>query len=339
MIEVENLEKHYGPTRALAGITFEVPRGEVLGFLGPNGAGKTTTMKILTGFLYPDGGSARIGGLDVLQQPLETRRLVGYLPESNPLYTEMSVISYLKFAADVRGVPPGQRKSAVERVVKDCGLQGVRGKDIGELSKGYRQRVGLAQAMIHDPEVLILDEPTSGLDPNQIVEIRRLIKKIGQERTVILSTHYLQEVEATCGRAIIIHQGRIVADGTLEELAAREGSLPVSVGVIGPYDRVKAQLLEFAGKGNVEETGRNGKASFFRLSGLPKDIGTEAVFDLLVTRNGWKLVELHREAPRLEAVFRKLTGGSEEPVPEEEETAGAEVGASTSPDEEKGGQE
>ncbi|HHI67714.1 MAG TPA: ATP-binding cassette domain-containing protein, partial [Planctomycetes bacterium] len=227
MIQVENLKKHYGPTQALTGVSFEVPRGEVLGFVGPNGAGKTTTMKILTGFLYPDEGSAKLGGLDVLEQPLEARKLVGYLPESNPLYMEMSVISYLRFAADIRGVEGRYRKAAVEKVVKDCGLEGVRGKDIGELSKGYKQRVGLAQAMIHDPDILILDEPTSGLDPNQIVEIRNLIKKIGQERTVILSTHYLQEVEATCDRVIIIHKGGIVADGKLEDLVSRDGDLPV----------------------------------------------------------------------------------------------------------------
>ena len=338
MIQVENLEKHYGPTRALDGITFEVPRGEVLGFVGPNGAGKTTTMKILTGFLYPDGGSARIGDMDVLAHPLETRRLVGYLPESNPLYMEMNVLSYLKFTADIRGVERRQRKAAVERVVRDCGLEGVSGKDIGELSKGYKQRVGLAQAMIHDPDVLILDEPTSGLDPNQIVEIRRLVKKIGQERTVILSTHYLQEVEATCDRVIIIHRGRIVADDQLGRLAAQGGDLPVLVGVIGPEKEIRNQLLELAGRGNVEETGRNGQAVFYKLHGLPLEMGNEAIFDLLVTRNGWKLVELHREAPRLETVFRKLTAGSEEPVPSGAEEEG-EVAAAASSRGEKGGEE
>ncbi len=338
MIQVENLKKHYGPTQALAGVSFEVPRGEVLGFVGPNGAGKTTTMKILTGFLYPDGGSARIGGLDVLEEPLETRKLVGYLPESNPLYMEMSVLSYLRFAADIRGVERRFRKAAVDKVVKDCGLEGVSGKDIGELSKGYKQRVGLAQAMIHDPEVLILDEPTSGLDPNQIVEIRRLIKKIGQERTVILSTHYLQEVEATCDRVIIIHRGRIVADDKLDRLVGRTEDLPVLVGVIGPPEKVMAQLQELAGRGNVEETGREGETLFFRLHGLPAEMGNEAIFDLLATRNGWKLVELHREAPRLETIFRKLTAGSEEPVPVGEEE-GEGVAALSSTGEEKGGSE
>ncbi len=338
MIQVENLKKHYGPTQALAGVTFEVPRGEVLGFVGPNGAGKTTTMKILTGFLYPDEGSARLGGLDVLEQPLETRKLVGYLPESNPLYMEMSVLSYLRFAADIRGVERRYRKAAVDKVVKDCGLAGVSGKDIGELSKGYKQRVGLAQAMIHDPDILILDEPTSGLDPNQIVEIRNLIKKIGQERTVILSTHYLQEVEASCDRVIIIHRGRIVADDKLERLVAQDGDLPVFLGVIGPEEKVRAQLQELAGKENVETLERKGEAAFYRLHGLPREMGNEAIFDLLATRNGWKLVELHRETPKLETVFRKLTGGSEEPVPvgEEEEEA---VATPSFPGEEKGGSE
>ncbi len=338
MIQVENLKKHYGPTQALTGVSFEVPRGEVLGFVGPNGAGKTTTMKILTGFLYPDEGSAKLGGLDVLEQPLEARKLVGYLPESNPLYMEMSVISYLRFAADIRGVEGRYRKAAVEKVVKDCGLEGVRGKDIGELSKGYKQRVGLAQAMIHDPDILILDEPTSGLDPNQIVEIRNLIKKIGQERTVILSTHYLQEVEATCDRVIIIHKGGIVADGKLEDLVSRDGDLPVLLGVIGPEEKVLAQLHELAGKQNVERLERKWGASFFRLHGLPPDMGNEAIFDLLVTRNGWKLVELHRETPRLETVFRKLTGGTEEPVPVGDEREES-LAAPSSPGEEKGGSE
>ncbi len=338
MIQVENLKKHYGPTQALAGVSFEVPRGEVLGFVGPNGAGKTTTMKILTGFLYPDEGSAKLGGLDVLEQPLETKKLVGYLPESNPLYMEMSVLAYLRFAADIRGVEGRYRKAAVEKVVRDCGLGGVKGKDIGELSKGYKQRVGLAQAMIHDPDILILDEPTSGLDPNQIVEIRNLIKKIGQERTVILSTHYLQEVEATCDRVIIIHQGRIVADDKLDRLVSQDGDLPLLLGVVGPEEKIRTQLQELAGKGNVESLDRRGDAFFCRLHGLPREMGNEAIFDLLVTRNGWKLVELHRETPRLETIFRKLTGGTEEPVPVEDEREEA-LAASSSPGEEKGGSE
>jgi len=317
MIEVKDLEKHYGATRALRGISFDVQQGQVVGFLGPNGAGKTTTMKILTGFLYPHGGTARIAGHDVMAEPLVTRRYVGYLPESNPLYTEMSVLAYLRFAAEIRGVPPGARQAPVGRVGQECGLRGVLGKDLGELSKGYRQRVGLAQAMIHDPQVLILDEPTSGLDPNQIVEIRGLIKRIGESRTVVLSTHYLQEVEATCNRVIIVHRGSIVADGTIPELiAGHGGSLgPIHVGVVGPADQVRQKLNELAGAGNVSDLGPKDGAGRYTVHGLPEGQGVETLFDLLVTRNGWKLVQLHREPPHLETVFRNLTAGSDEPAP------------------------
>ena len=206
MIEVHELSKDYGLTRALKGVSFTVERGDVLGFLGPNGAGKSTTMKILSGFLLPSGGRASVGGFDVVRDSLEVRRRIGYLPESTPLYTEMRVDEYLTFVAEIRGVPGSQLRSAIGRVVDLCGLERVTGKNILELSKGYRQRVGLAQAMVHEPDVLILDEPTSGLDPNQIIEIRGLIERIGDEHTVILSTHYLQEVEKSCNRVIVVTQ-------------------------------------------------------------------------------------------------------------------------------------
>ena len=220
MIEVDRLSKSYGSAQALRGISFRVARGEVVGFLGPNGAGKSTTMKILTGFLLPTSGSARVAGLDVVEDSLEVRRRIGYLPESTPLYTEMRVDEYLRFAAEIRGVPGRRVRDAVDRVVVLCGLQRVVGKDILELSKGYRQRVGLAQAMVHEPDLLVLDEPTSGLDPNQIIEVRDLIQRLGAEHTVILSTHYLQEVEAACSRVIVIDRGEIVGDGTQMELVA-----------------------------------------------------------------------------------------------------------------------
>ncbi len=317
MIHVEDLKKYYGATKALDGISFDVPKGQVLGFLGPNGAGKTTTMKILTGFLYPDSGIATIGDIDVINDPLRARKLVGYLPETNPLYTEMNVYSYLKFVADARGISREDRKKQIDKVVQECGLQAVIGRDIKELSKGYRQRVGLAQAMIHDPEVLILDEPTSGLDPNQIIEIRELIKKIGEQRTVILSTHYLQEVEAACNRVIIVHKGKIVADGNIEELTKKESPGFIELGIIGPHDSIISQLHEFAGEENVEYKGQVDGANYYIIKKLPEGMGNEALFDLVVTRNGWKIVELYREAPRLEAVFRRLTGGKEEPVPGE----------------------
>ena len=193
MIEVERLEKSYGFARALKGISFQVQKGEVIGFLGPNGAGKSTTMKILTGYLLPSGGRASVAGHDVVADSLAVRRCIGYLPESTPLYGEMRVDDYLQFCADIRGIAGGKQKAAIARAVELCGLQRVTGKNIVELSKGYKQRVGLAQAIVHEPPVLILDEPTSGLDPNQIVEVRKLIERLGKEHTVVLSTHYLQE--------------------------------------------------------------------------------------------------------------------------------------------------
>ena len=225
MISVQNLEKRYGDVVALNGIDLEVKRGEILGFLGPNGAGKTTTLKVLTCFVRGDRGQVKVAGHDVGTESIEVRRKIGYLPETCPLYADMRVVDFLKYVAEVRAIPSALRKKQLSKVVDVCGLGEVLLKGIGELSKGYRQRTGLAQAMIHEPDILLLDEPTSGLDPNQIIEIRGLIKEIGREKTVVLSTHILSEVAATCGRVVIIHRGEIVADGTPAELqkAAREG--------------------------------------------------------------------------------------------------------------------
>ena len=222
MIQVENLTKDYGPFRAVDSVSFNVRKGEVLGFLGPNGAGKSTTMKILTCFLAPTGGTARVAGLDVYEHSLEVRKRIGYLPEDTPIYRDMTVLEFLEFVAEMRGMSRDKRQAGIREVGGRCGLGDVAGKLIGELSKGYRQRVGLAQAMVHDPDIVILDEPTSGLDPNQIVEIRDLIREVGREKTVILSTHILPEVQATCSRMIIINKGKVVADGTPDELRARE---------------------------------------------------------------------------------------------------------------------
>ncbi len=310
MIQVENLVKYYGTFAALQGIDFQVPSGQVLGFLGPNGAGKSTTMKILTGYLIPSSGTVTIDGIDVLEDPIRVRKKVGYLPENNPLYHDMRVDDYLGFIADVRGMSSGGSKtSAIDRVVDVCGLKRVWRKGIKELSKGFRQRVGLAQAMIHDPEILILDEPTSGLDPNQIVEIRELIRSLGADRTVLLSTHYLQEVEATCDRIMIIAHGRIVADGTLEELT---GSLPpgeLKVTVKGPREDVEKQFAELFPGGEVRfrPAEHDGEVSL-RIESKPENDENvlEAVFDL-AKGNGWKLLELHRENATLEQVFRRLT--------------------------------
>ncbi len=218
MIDLCNLTKHYGEFQALGGISASIARGEVVGLLGPNGAGKTTAMKILVGYLLPSGGTARVAGIDVVEQPLEVQSKIGYLPENAPLYGDMLVQEYLRFMASMRGIPDDSADRNVAKAVDECGIRDVLGKPIGHLSKGYRQRVGLAASILHDPEILILDEPTTGLDPNQIVEVRDLIRQMGQRKTVILSTHILPEVEATCDRAVILIDGQIRADGTLAEL-------------------------------------------------------------------------------------------------------------------------
>ncbi|MBZ0151904.1 MAG: ABC transporter ATP-binding protein [Planctomycetes bacterium] len=308
MIEVDRLEKNYGLARALKGISFQVAKGEVIGFLGPNGAGKSTTMKILTGYLLPTGGRASVAGHDVVADSLQVRRNIGYLPESTPLYGEMRVDDYLQFCADIRGVPRRRQRAAIARAVELCALQRVTGKDIVELSKGYKQRVGLAQAIVHEPPVLILDEPTSGLDPNQIVEVRKLIERLGTEHTVVLSTHYLQEVEKSCTRVIIVNQGEIVADGTREELVRRQPAGALRLVVRGPEAQVMAQFRELLPKDCPIEVGeRSSDRIEYRV-----DIGTatapvDEALARLVVKNGWDLLELQREHQSLEDVFRALT--------------------------------
>src|SRR6266511_2464565 len=218
MIELRNLEKSYGETRALKGVSFSISKGEIVGLLGPNGAGKTTAMKIVVGYLLPTAGSATVAGYDVVSQPLEVQRRIGYLPENAPLYLDMLAQDFLDFMADMRGLDAATRRRRLSQVVEECGIQRVLTRPIGQLSKGYRQRVGLAAAILHDPQILILDEPTTGLDPNQIVEVRQLIRRMGSTKTVILSTHILSEVEATCDRAVILIDGHVRADGTLEQI-------------------------------------------------------------------------------------------------------------------------
>src|SRR5512137_1712380 len=238
MIKVQNLAKVFGTKRAVDDVSFSVNRGEVLGFLGPNGAGKSTTMRMITGFLPPSGGAVTVGGFDIVEHPIEARRLIGYLPENAPAYTDMTVHGFLNFAAEIRGLRGDARKRAVSRVVETCFLEAVLHQSVETLSKGYRHRTCFAQSIIHDPEVLILDEPTDGLDPNQKHEVRTLIKKMGETKAIIFSTHILEEVEAVCSRAIIIDRGQVVANGTPAELKLRseqagavllrlaEGSLP-----------------------------------------------------------------------------------------------------------------
>ena len=315
MITVQNLVKRYGDTAAVDGVSFTVEQGEVLGFLGPNGAGKTTTMRVLTTFIPADEGTATVAGFDVRRQPIEVCRRVGYLPENAPLYDDMGTVDYLFYAAEMRAIPKSQTRGRVAKVVDICGLGPALAKNIGQLSKGFRQRVGLAQAMIHEPDILILDEPTSGLDPNQIVEIRSLIKEIGREKTVILSTHILPEVSATCGRVIIIAYGRLVGSGTPAELAAQAaGGVGVSVVLRGQGGDIEGGLGSLEQARGVEFVGAEGDALRFRIrarEGIDAGRLAEAVSGLASLR-GWKLRELRPEAASLEDVFRELTTREEE---------------------------
>jgi ABC-2 type transport system ATP-binding protein len=308
MIEVERISKWFGPIVAVDDISFSMSKGEILGFLGPNGAGKTTTMRILTGYILPDTGTARVAGYDIFDSPIEVRKRVGYLPENNPLYTDMSVRDYLDFIAQVRDIPKFKRRSRIDEIVQICGLGEVINRDIGELSKGYRQRVGLAQCMIHDPDILILDEPTSGLDPNQIVGIRELIKELGREKTVIISTHILPEVSATCNRVIIINRGRIVADGSPEELSDMAGGrTSVFMSLKAQREEVETKLTELPYIEGFSEV-PSAEEGVLRYRITPSDGGgvTEELFNLAV-QNGWIITELYRERATLEDVFRQLT--------------------------------
>jgi ABC-2 type transport system ATP-binding protein len=313
MISVKDLSKSFGDTVAVNNISFEVDRGEVLGFLGPNGAGKTTTMRILTCYLAPDFGTATVAGFDVIDDPLEVRRRVGYLPESAPLYVDMDVVAYLRFVADVRGIPRNLTGQRIRKMIDTCGLSSVVGRNIGELSKGYKQRVGLAQTLIHDPEILILDEPTTGLDPSQIIEIRELIKEIGRERTVILSTHILPEVEATCSRVLIINEGVLVASGTPEELHAAAGGEDLILasihagGIPAESGVVEQTLAALGGVASAEKTGdAGGGYSKYTVKVTGGGDIAEAIFRTAVER-GWTLNELKRQTLSLEDIFLKLT--------------------------------
>ena len=312
MIEARDLTKHYGPVTALSHASFQVRRGEVVGFLGPNGAGKTTTMKILTCFIAPSDGTALVGGADIFEDPLAVRRAIGYLPESTPLYTEMLVYEYLEFVAKMRGLRGAEATSRIRKVVEQTSLHDVIGRGIGELSKGYRQRVGLAQALIHEPPVLILDEPMSGLDPNQASEIRELIREIGRERTIILSTHNLGEVQLTCSRVLIISKGELVADDTTEELAARAGKSQF-VATVQQNGRSSSEIHQVFGAISGVETVRersSGTQGELIVEILPKsdqDLRAE-IFRAAVAAN-LTLVGLEQRGENLEDVFRQLTLG------------------------------
>lgn len=312
MIEVRNLTKRFGPTVAVRNVSFSVPKGQVLGLLGPNGAGKTTTMRILTCYMPADEGTATIAGFDVHTQSLEVRRRIGYLPENAPLYKEMYPLSYLDFLARVRGIPHSQKRARIERVVETCGLGSVLHKRIGEMSKGYQQRVGLAQTLIHEPEVLILDEPTTGLDPNQIKEIRTLIREIGREKTVILSTHILPEVQATCSRVLIMDKAELVADGTPEELSrTAAGRATVVVVAKGPVQDMRTALERLEGVRSVTLTKTDDSYATFELEVTDSKAVAERVFHAAVA-GGWILRELRPQTASLEQVFYELTMGEKE---------------------------
>ncbi len=309
MIEVRHLSKHFGRTVAVNDVSFDVSRGEVLGFLGPNGAGKSTTMRILTGYIPPTSGRASVAGIDLVEDSLAVRRRIGYLPESAPLYGDMEVVEFLRFVAEIRGISPGETRERIARMVKRCGLDSVIGRSIHHLSKGYRQRVGIAQAMIHDPDLLILDEPTSGLDPNQIIEIRELIRELGREKTVILSTHILPEVSATCDRVLIIDEGAIVASGSPQELSASHGSgegVTITVRSSDPAgcgDLLRA--APFVSEVSVADGSADGLVSIEIFGTEQSGLGEE-VFRFAVANN-WTLAELRTEKASLEDVFRSLT--------------------------------
>ncbi len=305
-IKVENITKSYGPQRAVDRISFHVKTGEILGFLGPNGAGKTTTMKMITNYLLPEEGNIFIGGKSLLEDAGELKKHIGYLPENNPLYHEMPVIDYLAFSAEIQQLPKEIIPERIREMVRVCGLNQEKHKKIGELSKGYRQRVGLAQAMIHDPEILILDEPTTGLDPNQIVEIRRLIRELGREKTVILSTHIMQEVEATCDRILIINNGKIVADGTAESLSKQvQGQELVHLKVEdGDPNEVFKALQQLPTVDLVDF--RDRQQNRFEIQSKPEMSSRRDIFRLCVEK-GWVITEMIPVETKLEDIFRELT--------------------------------
>jgi len=308
VIEVLGVTKSYGSNDAVKDISFSVKQGEILGFLGPNGAGKTTTMKMITCYMPPTLGSITVDGLDVVNDSMAVRKKIGYLPESTPLYDEMGVRDYLNFIADVRKINGDSRKRAFDRVIHVCGLSQVIHKDIHELSKGFRQRVGFAQAILHDPEILILDEPTTGLDPNQIIEIRNLIRQLGESKTVIFSTHIMQEVQATSDRVLIIDQGIIAAQGTAEELKAsiagqmhlelvlRNADKSEFIAIVNDLATVELDDIKLQKNGDLDVSLNINAGTDFR----------EQMFDLAVSKQ-WKILESSPSSFTLEDVFRKLT--------------------------------
>ncbi len=307
MIEVQNLTKRYGPTLAVSDVSFDVQKGEILGFLGPNGAGKTTTMRVITGYLPPTAGKVSVAGFDVAEEPLEAKKRIGYLPESPPVYTDMRVEEYLAFVARIKGVARREIKTRIGEVSEKCAITEVVRRQIGKLSKGYRQRVGLAQAIIHNPDVLILDEPTAGLDPKQIIETRELIKGLAGQHTVVLSTHILPEVSKTCQRVVVISAGRVVAVGTPDELTRRlQGYETVLITAEAPAAEMIDRLQRVDGVNWVEpRDSRDASVTLEVQSEKGRDLRPELA--RAVVESNWKLQELKTSGMSLEDIFLKLT--------------------------------
>jgi ABC-2 type transport system ATP-binding protein len=309
MIKVENLTKAFGPKLAVNGISFGVERGEVLGFLGPNGAGKSTSMRMITGFIPPTAGKVSVGGFDMLENPIPAKRLIGYLPENAPAYTDMTVSGFLHFTAELRGLRGEAKKKAVNRAVEMCFLEGVLYQSVETLSKGYRHRTCFAQSIIHDPDVLILDEPTDGLDPNQKHEVRTLIRRMGEKKAIVFSTHILEEVEAVCSRAIIIDRGQIVANGTPGDLKQRSKTAGVVsmcvAGVAAPALAQRIENISLTKKITIvkEEEGK----VYARVYPKPDTRNGQLAESIGEAIKGWKVLELHTEEGRLDEVFRTIT--------------------------------
>jgi len=307
MIELKNVTKKFGNTPVVDSLSFEVKKGQIIGFLGPNGAGKTTTMRMITGFFPPTSGAITVAGFDVAEKPMEARAKIGYMPENVPLYKELDVHSYLRFVAEVKGVAKGKIESSITKAMEESGVTTVKDKIIGKLSKGYRQRVGIAQAIINDPEVLILDEPTVGLDPKQIKEIRELIKKMKGDRTIILSTHILPEVSMTCDRVIVINQGKIIAEGDVETLTRGTGSASrIYVEVDAPKAQFISEMKKIKSVSEVMEVEKpGGGLSAFNID---MEEGKNAAKDIVarISKNDWELLEFKKPHATLEEVFLKL---------------------------------
>ena len=311
MIKIENLSKNYGTVKAVRSISFDLKDGEIVGFLGANGAGKSTTLKMITGYISPTSGNVHVDGLNIIEDSLEIQKQIGYLPELNPLYTEMKVYDYLQFHAETRGIKGNDFKNSLGKVVKDCGLNGIVHKTIGNCSKGYKQRLGLAAAMIHDPKILILDEPVSGLDPNQIVEIRQLIKKVGKEKLVLMSSHILQEIQATVDRIIIINEGKIVADGTSEELISdSQGITHLKLEIDGIGDENVIQEMKATIPSiNIQSISKNDNSTEIMLDYPNNSDPRKDIFQYVID-NKWIIIEMSATKKDLESIFRNLTQGN-----------------------------